>query len=367
MNEIRPYKQILQFLTEVIEQTGYSPSYKLPSERMLATKFGASRRSVRLAFETLINQGVIVSIHGKGYFTTGNKKNARVTASPTIQKIYFITPALRTDFAQNILSGITDYCDKHTLDVSIKITKSDPKKETQYIRTALSSDAKGIILFPSDNELINNELLKLSANRYPIAIIDRYFRNINSSFISTDNYNAMLGAVQFLHSRHHKNLLYLTSPNSLATVIEERLSGFLAGLKKYYGENEKANVLTFKDFVFDEIRSVMIAYLKKNPTIDVIITPGLPDATDAIIAAVHALKRSIPQDIKLMVFDNDFSFTEIELLRPYVIQQDAYEIGYRSAAALYNQIYGDLRPESIRLPVSIIDCTKKRERDKLLK
>ena len=66
-----------------------------------------------------------------------------------------------------------------------------------------------------------------------------------------------------------------------------------------------------------------------------------------------------------MIFDNDFSSTEISLIRPYVIQQDAYQIGYRSAASLYNQIYGDLRTEIIRLPVSIVDYTEKKHTEKL--
>ena len=67
----------------------------------------------------------------------------------------------------------------------------------------------------------------------------------------------------------------------------------------------------------------------------------------------------MPKDIKLMIFDSDFSFTENNLIRPYVILQNAYEIGYRSAAALYNQLYGDLHTENIRLPIKIIDYTKK--------
>ena len=59
-----------------------------------------------------------------------------------------------------------------------------------------------------------------------------------------------------------------------------------------------------------------------------------------------------------MLFDNDFSSTEAKLIRPYVIQQDAYQIGYRSAATLYNQLYGDLHTEIIRLPVKILDFTE---------
>ena len=34
-----------------------------------------------------------------------------------------------------------------------------------------------------------------------------------------------------------------------------------------------------------------------------------------------------------------------------------YQIGYKAASTLYNQIYGDLRVENVRLPIEIIDYT----------
>jgi DNA-binding LacI/PurR family transcriptional regulator len=205
---------------------------------------------------------------------------------------------------------------------------------------------------------VNEELLQLSAKRYPLVVIDRYCKNVNSSFVATDNHNAMVEAIKFLHSNKFQHILYLTWPISLVTSVEERLNGYYEGLTKYYGTRDKANVLTIQYSSFEAIYQGVVSFLKANPNIDVIIAPGFQTATDAIIAAVNHLGLSIPNDIKLMIFDNDFSSTELKLIKPYAIEQDAYQIGYRSAAALYNQIYGDLRTETIRLPVNIIDYTE---------
>ena len=235
-------------------------------------------------------------------------------------------------------------------------------KEERYIRSALTSDAKGIILFPIDNESVNESLLKLSANRYPVTIIDRYFKNVNSSFISTDHYSAMLDAVRFLSTRRYKNILYITSPSSLATSVEERLNGYYAGLEKYYGSRERGAVLTLNNFHPETVKKGLTSHLKAHPDTDVIITTGVRAATDSVISVANSLKISIPKDVKLMVFDNDFSPIELSLFRPYVIAQDAYQIGYKSAAALYNQIYGDLRTENVRLPAIIEDFFSKRPR-----
>lgn len=357
MSSNRPYKIIMNFLMEIIERAEFAPNCKLPSERMLAIKFNASRRSIRLAYDNLIAQGFVSKTHGKGYFTTGNKTANSDESRLAIKKIYFIVPALSTRFIQDILNGITDFCDEHALDISIKISKGDTTKETQYINFAFTSDAKGIILFPLDNETMNNELLKLASSRFPVAIIDRSFKNLSFSFISTDHFNAMLEAVGFLYAKKHKHLLYIAPSLTLASSTEERVNGYRAGIKKYYGEIQPSNLLIIDYFSYDEIYKNTMDYLIRYPETDVLILPGIKIATDAVIAAINTLKLSAPKDIKIMIFDSDFSTTEINLIRPYIIQQDAYQIGYRSASALYNQIYGDLHTESIRLPISIIDHT----------
>ena len=358
MSSIRPYKQVLTFLMEIMEQSDFAEGYKMPSERMLAVKFKASRRSIRLAYETLIAQGLVVRIHGKGHFTTGNRTNSAKNDNLALKKIYFVVPFLKTQFTQDILNGVTDFCDEHAMDVSIKLSKCSVAKETHYINSVLTSDAKGIILFPIDNAPTGNELGKLSANRFPLAIIDRYLKNITSSFISTDNYNAMIEAVKFLHEKQHRNLLYLSPPASLATSVEERLNGYRDAVQTYYNGNVTSNVLTYAYFGYEEIFNGVVNFLKEHPETEIIITTGVHENTDAVIAAVNSLNLSIPKDIRLMTFDCDFSSTEIDLFRPYVIKQDAYQIGYKSAAALYNQIYGDLRTETIRLPVTIIDYSQ---------
>ena len=137
-------------------------------------------------------------------------------------------------------------------------------------------------------------------------------------------------------------------------------------MEKHYGKTSKKNVLTVPTYDYQEVYNQVTTYLKANPKTEVLISGGVLTTTSAIIAAVNDLGLFIPKDIKLMVFDNEFSNTEINLIRPYVIQQDAYQIGYQSAATLYNQIYGDLRTKTIRLPAKIIDFTDNEEANKHL-
>lgn len=359
MKSTRPYKVVLEFLSDYIEQHKDEVNCKLPSERMLAIKFNASRRSVRRAYDQLILKKTVVKIHGKGHFTTGYKKSASDVAPSSLKEIFLIIPALKSAFTHDILIGISDFCDEHELEVSLKFSRGKPTLQNHYINSAVKSGAKGIILFPIDNETFSDDLLKLSESRFPLTIIDRHSKNINASFVSTDNTNAMIDAVKFLHSKKINSMVYMTSPQSLATTVAERLNGFKEGFKKYYGKNPDDSILMLDNFTPKEIYRRLEEYLTTHPVPQVIITPGVQHITDSIFVVLNYMNLSVPKDIRFMLFDNDLSYHETQVLCPYVIMQQAYLIGYESAKFLYNQIYGDLRTFSKRFPITIVDYSKK--------
>ena len=68
MSDSTLYKRILQELNSIIIENKNIKNYKLPSERALAAKFNSSRPPIRMAYQQLVNQGLVEVIHGKGYF-----------------------------------------------------------------------------------------------------------------------------------------------------------------------------------------------------------------------------------------------------------------------------------------------------------
>ncbi len=365
MNVQRPYKQVLEFLKETIAQHENQPNHKLPSERMLAIKFNASRRSVRIAYDKLIEKNLVAKIHGKGYFTLEKKYDSPSTQS--VKEIHLIIPSIKASFSHSILLGIADFCEENSLELVIKLTKNTPSIESKYINNALKSEAKGIILFPVDNELKNTDIVKLSERRYPFTIIDRYFKNINASFVSTDNYNMMFNAMKFLHSKNYKDVIYLTNHESLATTVEDRLNGFIDGYKKFYGKDPGDSLLMIENFFPENIYDAIDGYLDSHPLPQLIIAPGAQHIADSIEFALNR-RKTPPSELKslrYMFIDENINENSIDRLKPYIIQQRSYEIGYESAKLLYNQIYGDLRTESKLFPADIYDYSKRTKRFKV--
>lgn len=356
MNDLIPHKQILEFLKESIAHLKNEPNHKLPSERMLADKFKASRRSVRIAYDKLIEDNLVAKVHGKGYFTL-EKKEIEPSKS-NVKEIHLIIPSVKAAFAHSILVGIADFCEENSLELVVKISKNTLAIESKYINNALKSNAKGIILFPIDNELRNTDIVKLSERRFPVTIIDRYFKNINASFVSTDNYNMMYNAMKFVRSRKFKDIIYLSNSESLATTVEDRLNGYKDGYKAYYGKDPSDTLLILENFYPTQIYGALDKYLDSHPLPQLIIAPGAQHIADSIEFILKRRGIQWQKNLRFMFIDENISQESIDRLKPYIIKQRAYQIGYESAMLLYNQIYGDLRTQSKLFPADIYDLSK---------
>ncbi|MDR1144048.1 MAG: GntR family transcriptional regulator, partial [Spirochaetaceae bacterium] len=74
MNKIDPsnitplYKQLYNVLLQAIKDGTFQPGDKIPSEDKLQEQFGISRVTVRNALQLLVDDEVLLRIHGKGTF-----------------------------------------------------------------------------------------------------------------------------------------------------------------------------------------------------------------------------------------------------------------------------------------------------------
>jgi GntR family transcriptional regulator len=75
---------ISEYLRQQIVNGEYSPGEQLPSEHQLMVQFDVSRITVRRAIANLVNQGLVVSHHGKGVFVKERKKVTRSLSNPLI-------------------------------------------------------------------------------------------------------------------------------------------------------------------------------------------------------------------------------------------------------------------------------------------
>jgi len=68
------YLQIRQALLRAILSGGFQPHQRVPSERELSEALGVSRMTVRQALQTLINEGYLYTVPGKGTFVASRPR-----------------------------------------------------------------------------------------------------------------------------------------------------------------------------------------------------------------------------------------------------------------------------------------------------
>ena len=352
----RLYNEIENYIMEVIEQHASIPNYKLPSERMLSLKFDVSREPIRHAYENLIKKEIVAKNHGRGYFISSQVDAESLIATDwNNPKVSLIIPSITTQYCHDILAGTSDFCANHQIELSILVSDNNPVKENRFLQSAPLSGTKGIILFPVDRDnTYNSELLKLSMRKYPLVLVDRMLPNIHVSFISSENHQAMVNAVEFIQKKGIEKLVYVTVPSTLASTTDTRINGFTHGLLRHYKIAKPQNILILDGSPL-QMKNTVIKYLKEYPDTEIIIVSGTMRLT--VLMAAKELGIHIPKDLKLMIFDDELSPSERISLKPYILKQDGYRIGYCAAEALYNQLFGDLRTVTKMLPVAIIDTS----------
>ena len=126
----RKYLRIAQALLSEIQQGGMSPGARLPSDRELASKYEASRASVREALFALELSGAIVVRHGEGTYvadlrhglssrygheigsTPDHVISARLVIEPSVSRILAADPGdLDLDAVQRDLDAATGLID----------------------------------------------------------------------------------------------------------------------------------------------------------------------------------------------------------------------------------------------------------------
>lgn len=67
------YLQLREIVRDRIEDGEYPPGAAIPSENDLADTYGINRLTVRNAIDTLVKEGLLKRVHGKGVYVVGKK------------------------------------------------------------------------------------------------------------------------------------------------------------------------------------------------------------------------------------------------------------------------------------------------------
>lgn len=341
MKALPLYKQIIRDLLEKIQNGELRPGDRIPSEHDLSTDYMVSSITSKNALAELTDKGYIIRIKGKGSFVNTLENLMKIPeycrtsyhrTAMCSKTIGLILPSMKTGIDQRFLDAIEMELSQTEYILALVITREDQEVESEAIRKLKDQGASGLIIFPTEHELYNENILRLNMEEFPFVLVDRYLRGIRTSCVCTDNYGSTLEAVSGLFDSGAGYPLFI-SPDSRNTVTEDRLEGFRAALlqKEMFATPKNMCMLPLSITDPLEKKERISRCLKENPEID-----GLFCANMEMASYVDALLADAPDGTRYRVAAFDYPNDG----RISYIEQNIPEIAQTCVTNLIDQIHG---------------------------
>ncbi|MDR0285722.1 MAG: GntR family transcriptional regulator [Propionibacteriaceae bacterium] len=219
------YQQVYDELRQRITTGQIDVGARLPGLEALASSFGVSTITARKALDMLTADGLVMRRPRIGTLV--------VAATPTLAAVPTAGPSLigcvmtnyDDTFGTALLSGVLEAADGRA-DVVVKRSLGDLVREERAISELVQLGARGMIVLPTSSHQVPTAVLALTAQKYPMVIVDRSFDAVPVSAVSSDNFGGAKLATEYLIGLGHHHIGWLAPPSAISTV-EDRHAGYV--------------------------------------------------------------------------------------------------------------------------------------------
>ncbi|MGO4269455.1 LacI family DNA-binding transcriptional regulator [Paenibacillus sp. TAF58] len=271
---------------------------------------------------------------------------ARSLLSKQSNVIGLILPNVSHPFFGELATFVEYYAHQHGFKILLCNSHLDPVKEKEYIEMMKRNRVDGIIMGSQTIEV--EDFKKLHR---PLVTIDRQISS-DIPFISSDNYQGGEIATQLLINKGCKKIAHICGNLDLQLLANQRTNAF----KKTVASHSIEHLIIQTDMnVFDQIQYEGIIHdlFEENPDIDgVFATSDIIAAF--VIKACHKLKKSIPDDVRIIGYD-DVNAASWMVPTITTIKQPIEEIGRISVELIIKQMNGDPFSCENILPIQLME------------
>lgn len=228
----------IDILTHKIRNMIYNkellPGSKIFSQNKMCDKYNVSVNTVREAMATLVQEGLLVRIHGSGTYVAD--------VIPKRRKISVLMPCItyrmsrenQYDYSHEvhgvnfgILGAIENEAISRDMGLSMYLTSQSYERELLNCKEILYSGSQAFIgwidCMSDETRAVISDMVN---SGIPVVIVDKDFKIDGTSFVGIDNYKASSFAVEEFHKNGIKNLVFVSDKSDLPT-IRDRENGFL--------------------------------------------------------------------------------------------------------------------------------------------
>ncbi|REE80968.1 GntR family transcriptional regulator of arabinose operon [Paenibacillus taihuensis] len=346
------YIQIQNHFKEIISSRRLKEDDRIPTEKEILEQFNVSRLTVANAMNELAREGWIYRIPGRGSYVKGipetfipKEKAVAEAAAPSIPsrpKIGLVFPFVNDYFAIRLIRGITQVLENNGYSLVLMFTFDSKEKEKEAIRE-MKDDVEGLIIFPADAEVYNEDIISLKIANYPFVLIDRYLPGVETNAVHSDSGTAMKMAIDHLWNLGHRNIAICSDSPQLTVSVDDRINGYINALRAKGAMINPALFLTdfsAKPGAIDP-EHPLFRFVKNKLATAYIALNG--DLGVHIWSVAKKAGLQVPDDLSIVTFDNPSPHTEF--ISPFTyINQSEEEIGQEAARLLLDVIKAKGQP-----------------------
>lgn len=264
--------------------------------------------------------------------------------------IGLIVADISNPFFSAIARVIEDEASRHNFNVLMGSSDEDANKSREVAEAMLSRQIDGLIMTPTEEDV--GYIKKLRTRKIPVVLIDRYFPELKSNWVASDNFQSAYNAVMHLISKGYKKIGFVTYQSDLYH-FDERKKGYLQALADSNIKIKKSWILEIRYQQLDKDISVLLTRILKNGTGPNAIFFATNSLAVAGLHRINALGLKVPDEIGLVSFDEsdafDFFYAPITYIR-----QDISAIGTEAVKLLLQNIPDVRKSQSVIANTSLV-------------
>lgn len=216
------------------------PHDRIPSERELADRFQVSTITTKNALNGLAVEGMVYRIPGKGTFVAEPKGSAEAAsaslpnpeaagplpapaeAAAANGLIGFIAPGFDDRITLRMLGGVESVTAEAGYGLWVQRSKDQQEREQELLQEMTRRGVAGVVIFPVDGEAFNAEILRLTLTGFPIVLVDRYLRRVETNCVYSDNLGGAQAAVEHLIALGHRRIGLVSTPR-ISVAVEDQI------------------------------------------------------------------------------------------------------------------------------------------------
>ena len=350
---IPKYIQLKEDIKQIIESGKLQPDERMFSRNELIRDYSVSDITVRKAIDELTAEGYVYSIQGKGTFVA-RRKTKHLTIGLVISHLHELGDSNNGYLDQSYIAPLVHIIEHEVRKIGGRVLlcldNDSVKEERKNLQDLMDREVDGIVTIYIGGEENQDCLIRIKEAGIPLVLMDRYARNIETSYVVTDSFIGAYNATKYLIQKNVASIHHLTCADE-ATTTSERLKGFAKALKDFElkGSIKRLTAVSSNIDMSEQSYTAAFDLLKlKHPI-------GVFAANSTLASSVWRCFRESGleyDDFAISCFDKP-PFAIPPDANIAWVQQPLEEMGKKCIQMLHSQMNGDLKSRKIILEPKI--------------